>query len=327
MARKWLGAWKIRQLSTDVKPAKCYRGYKIEEEDTGKEFEYDGTQWNEKSGGSLIVGDTISFPYTTVDSDYVKEGNISFNTFEANDNESAPIGPVGCSPTYASGPTRVSSWNKTCYLYVNDVFVKNLNLSFSANVNYNRTYANITSLIAEFTDGTTQSLTNNATTLLNKQLYRINVTINGGYSRNGPQMNFTSSTTYTSGNGIADIQNENECGTDERINPSIENSFGAGLVGAIDFPDGPLNRTTSTEFKIEAEVGGVWVKLRTVTSLGKIRFNLVSTNKIKVTGIDATAKRISIDKFRILKVTTNDVYSHGHVEIDPESNSLGLDGL
>jgi hypothetical protein len=314
----------IRGLSSDTKPTTAQDKAVFYQTDDFKTFDFNlsSTTWTERSsGGEAVVGDTISFPHTTTAGDYTKTGTISFSNFESNGNEGS-MNSYGLGG-YANGAHRTSYWTVSTSIGFSNQYVVTLTMQVGAS---SSTTISFVSLTINYTDGTTQSISNNSTTTINKQINDIVYVVSGGYVTNYPQVNFSGNYIYSLGNTASDIQAELETGTTEESTPYAENVFSQGLVSAIDInPVSPRN--TVSKIKIEAWVNSAWVLMRKTTSLGKIRMNLVNTNKIRVTGIDSTNKRMSIDKFRIYTKTTNDVYSHGHVSMDSTDDTLGHSGV
>ena len=326
MTKKWFSGRKVRGLSTDSKPTNPETDAEFYETDTKKTFDYTGGSWVERSsGGGVVVGDTISFPHTMTDSDYVKTGTITLSNFTSNGVEGSPIN-IGTTPAY-SYINYGSSGTTTMVFYINfgNQYIKTLHLYVTT---YNNAVATTKTGVMEYTDGTEEVMSPTAGTMtMNRQLNRFRYTVTGNNSRassNDRKQNNSSSTTYTLDNVLNDIYNEADVGTPNEMNPWVENSFGQRLLSAIDV--NPTSRNTGLKYNVEAWVNGAWVLVRKTSGLGKIRLNLINTSKIKVTCTDTVNRVLALDKFRVYSKTTDDIYSHGHVDMDSSYDSLGLDG-
>ena len=313
-----------RMTSGQTKPSNAVSGATILETDTLVTYDYNGSEWVARSsGGGAISGGTMSFPHSTTDDDYTKTGTITFSSFESNGNE-------GATQTMSSGLTHFNgqSYSYTASLNVSlsNKFIVTLKpqITSTSSRGYNITRYDP---VVHYTDGTSETKTMGVAYVANKQVDYITFSVGMVGSRYSDQVNNSNQTTYTEGNAVTDIQNENECGTTVETNPWAENDLGANynLFGA-DINNGPLGRTTCTQYKVEVWNGSAWVRVRTLgNTLGKMRWNGIYGRKIRITGLDSGAKRLSIDKFRIYKKVDADMFDHGHTEIDP-NETLGLDG-
>lgn len=313
-----------RFTSGQTKPTNAVSGATILETDTLTTYDFNGSAWVARaSGGGAISGGTMSFPHSTTDDDYTKTGTITFSNFNANDNESDFFNAGSIGPAQQSGSS--GSWSSTSTVSLSDIYVKQLKVRISYSLEYGTGNAGISDVTITFTDGTTQTCSRSEDVTLNKQVNRLNCTFYGAPSRRSGGIYWSSSTQYTTGNIVGDINAEKECAT-SGVGCSIENSCGTYNLFGADINNGALNRTTCTSYKVEVWNGSAWVRVRTLgNTLGKMRWNGINGSKIKITALDAGDVIISIDKFRIYKKVDADMFNHGHTEIDP-NETLGLDG-
>ena len=320
----WIFFGDGKMASGDTKPTNALSGSTILETDTLVTYDYDGSAWVARaSGGGTISGGTMSFPHSTTDDDYTKTGTITFSSFESNGQAGALHTDNGNYIGYWNAPYRTSSWTGYKDYSLGDKYLVEFTPNWNVGSSLGSGYPDPT---VYYTDGTSETRTKGQQYAPNKQVNKVRYYRSGGYYNSYPQINFYSTSTWREGNTESDINNEQEVGTTNEINPWIQNDCGNNNLFGADINDGSLGRTTCTQYKVEVWNGSAWVRVRTLgNTLGKMRWNGIYGSKIRITGLDSGAKRLSIDKFRIYKKVDSDLFDHGHTEIDP-NETLGLDG-
>lgn len=271
--------------------------------------------------GGVVEEENISFPHSTTNSDYSNPTSHSASSHVITESTNYGTGFDG-TWAYPWGSSGTYSYTRT--YTIGDNYVKVLTLDLSTG-GYGSGLSTPVVTIHK-TDGTTQTVNQSSTTTVNAYVNRVTYYFTGNKTRNGNR-NITfsdGSSNYTSENTLGDLLSGGEAKTNSEINPSFTQNLTSTNVSGVYIST--TGNNTCTTYKLEAWVDGSWKLLRTLTLLGYIRFNAVTTDKIKLTGTDGTSKVMALNSFKNLPKTTDDIFSHGHVVIDPTDSSLGLDG-
>jgi len=351
LARKWLGTRRLRQLSTDSKPTRVYKGYTIEEEDTGNEYEFTGSVWELKGDAEFTSGQSKPSKgkkgSKITESDTGKTFTWKNNSWEEDVVATTSSTPIAGNLAFAHTTSGYSGGSYsgeiepipdvTDYSFsIEGRTYKTFGSSGSGSIGVNKSYnkvvyttsqlggkaMNSLQLTLSYTDGTTISLNPNGSGTVELD---VNKTVSG-VSGSGTAPAVYARTSYVAGRNFyftfygvnTDLTKAISDGatimSPNKMNPEFTMTFGATNVSEINF----VHTGTAQNFEVYANN----TLVRTLIGSGYIRFNAINCSSIRVKCIDTSVKTLGWTTFQYHSVSTDDFFTHGHRAIDTEDVEL-----